>query len=113
MKEKKYFADWLDNLAAKRRKKFFYALTIMCLLILALIVISTYIFYSINMYNYANELNLCSEEVNTSINYTILYESFQDVTAIISFPICIVIIVIMYVYIISTLRKKIDSKKNE
>lgn len=106
MKEKKYFANWLDNLDAKWRKKRFYALTIMCLLILALIVISTYIFYSINMYNYANELNLCSDEINASIKFAILFEAFLNGAAIIFFPLCMVAIVITYAYLISTLRKK-------
>lgn len=115
-KEKRYFVDWFDNLEAKWIKKRLPAVLIAVIMFLAvcvLIFISTYIFYNINMYNYANELNSYSEKVNDSINLDILYESLLSGAAIIVFPLGIFVIVISYAYFISILHKKTENEENE
>lgn len=115
-RKKRYFVDWFDNLEAKWLKNRLPAVLIAVIMFLAvcvLIFISTYIFYNINMYNYANELNSYSEKVNDSINLDILYESFLSGAAIIFFPLCIFVIVISYAYFISILHKKTENEENE
>lgn len=115
-KEKRYFADWLNDLEAKWLKNRLPAVLIAVIMFLAvcvLIFISTYIFYNINMYNYANDLNSYSEKVNDSINLDILYESFLSGAAIIFFPLSIFVIVISYAYFISILHKKTENEENE
>lgn len=114
-KEKRYFVDWFDNLEAKLLKNRSCVLIaiIMFLAVCVLIFISTYIFYNINMYNYANELNSYSEKLNDSINLDILYESFWSGATIIVFPLGIFVIVISYAYFISILHKKTENEENE
>lgn len=117
MKEKRYFADVIDDWDAKfikwqKENKVLATISLMILLvvILGIIAIICSVFYNIYMSNYADFNHL--EEMNV-IKAQVLLASIRNGVAIIFFPFCIIFLIIYFAYLISTYKKLMDNDKDD